>query len=131
MVLADPPWNFRTRSAKGRNRCPDGQGALQGDQYADIKALPVGALTAPDSALSSGSTTQGSAWNSAVGRCDARALRDRAAGRDRLRRAVQRLRGGAGHLPSTAVARSADEAEAHQIAVKQRRWLMGKVHPNE
>src|SRR5512132_1639747 len=51
VVLGDPPWNFRTRSAKGRNRCPDGQGHYKVMSLADIKALPVGALTAPDSAL--------------------------------------------------------------------------------
>ena len=51
VVLADSPWNFRTRSAKGRNRCPDGQGHYKVMSLADIKALPVGALTAPNSAL--------------------------------------------------------------------------------
>ena len=49
--LADPAWSFRTRSAKGRNRCPDGQGHYKVMSLADIKALPVGALTAPDCAL--------------------------------------------------------------------------------
>ena len=51
MVLGDPPWNFRTRSAKGRNRCPDGQGHYKVMSLEDIKALPVRWLAAPDSAL--------------------------------------------------------------------------------
>ena len=37
-ILADPPWNFRTYSRKGRDRCPDARhyGVMK---FEDIKAL--------------------------------------------------------------------------------------------
>ena len=62
VILADPPWRFRTYSAKGRDRCPDGiPRALQRQnrperhyptlQIDEIKALPVADLAAPDCVL--------------------------------------------------------------------------------
>lgn len=59
VILADPPWSFRSWSDKGRNRCPDAmvrQKGLSERHYrtmclADIRALPVGELAAPDCAL--------------------------------------------------------------------------------
>lgn len=58
-VLADPPWSFRSWSDKGKNRSPDAmvrQKGLAERHYAtmslaDIRALPVGDLAAPDCAL--------------------------------------------------------------------------------
>lgn len=50
-IYADPPWNFVTRSAKGRGRCPDGQGHYQVMDLDAIKALPVVQLAAPDCVL--------------------------------------------------------------------------------
>lgn len=49
-ILADPPWHFATRSAKGRDRCPDAR------HYAtmsldEIKALPVADIAARGSVL--------------------------------------------------------------------------------
>ena len=58
-ILADPPWQFRNWSDKGRNRCPDAmvrQNGLAERHYktmtlGDIKALPVGEVAAKDSVL--------------------------------------------------------------------------------
>lgn len=49
-ILADPPWPFRTWSARGRGRAPDRhyRSTMTLDE---IKALPVGELAAPDSVL--------------------------------------------------------------------------------
>lgn len=49
-ILADPPWNFRTYSAKGRDRCPD---ARHYDVMSldDIKNMPVADIAAKDCAL--------------------------------------------------------------------------------
>lgn len=59
VIYADPPWQFRSWSDKGRNRCPDAlvrQKGLAERHYKvmsldDIKALPVGSIAAEDSAL--------------------------------------------------------------------------------
>jgi N6-adenosine-specific RNA methylase IME4 len=54
VVLADPPWKFRTRSAKGRGRCPDGAvGRFHYDtmDIDAIEALPVGAIAAKSAVL--------------------------------------------------------------------------------
>src|SRR6266498_5076827 len=59
VILADPPWSFKSWSDKGKNRAPDAmvrQKGLVERHYAtmsfdDIKALPVGELAKPDSAL--------------------------------------------------------------------------------
>lgn len=59
VILADPPWSFRSWSDKGKNRAPDAmvrQKGLAERHYAtmglgDIKALPVGDLAAGDCAL--------------------------------------------------------------------------------
>lgn len=64
-ILADPPWQMKMRSEKGMGRSPDGPAPLTRNQsrqnnlerhYATmptqaIKALPVGALAAPDAVL--------------------------------------------------------------------------------
>ena len=58
-ILADPPWQFRSWSDKGRNRCPDAmvrQKGLAERHYKvmgirDIASLPVAGLALPDSAL--------------------------------------------------------------------------------
>ena len=65
-ILADPPWRFQTRSAKGRNRCPDDTSArptraaqrscFPERHYptmtqAEIKALPVASVAARDCVL--------------------------------------------------------------------------------
>lgn len=50
-ILADPPWRFVTRSAKGRGRSPDGAGHYETMTLDAIKALPVADLAAPDCAL--------------------------------------------------------------------------------
>lgn len=67
-ILADPPWQMAMFSDKGRGRCPDGRetndrgnmiGGANNDParhyetmaLADIKALPVNHLAAPDCAL--------------------------------------------------------------------------------
>lgn len=39
VIYADPPWNFKTRSAKGRGRCPDGQGHYPVMRIEDIHAM--------------------------------------------------------------------------------------------
>lgn len=62
-ILADPPWRFKTYSAKGRDRCPDGP-VTRGRQrqnrperhYAtmpldEIAALPVARVAAKDAVL--------------------------------------------------------------------------------
>lgn len=63
VILADPPWRFKTWSAKGRDRCPDApvkrweqRKATPERHYAtmtleDIKALPVGQVAAKDCVL--------------------------------------------------------------------------------
>lgn len=69
-ILADPPWQFSTRSAKGRDRCPDGMTATDAKRYYrngsrnnsperhyvtmpldEIKALPVLQAAAKDCLL--------------------------------------------------------------------------------
>ncbi len=61
-ILADPPWQFSLRSPKGMGRSPDGREIPFGGKHevarhydtmklADIQAMPVGALAAPDCAL--------------------------------------------------------------------------------
>lgn len=63
VILADPPWRFKTFSDKGRDRCPDGPKTRnQSRQNSparhyetmsldDIKALPVAASAAKDCVL--------------------------------------------------------------------------------
>lgn len=46
-IAADPPWNFRTYSDKGRDRSPE----YDVMSLADIQALPVSDLAAKDSVL--------------------------------------------------------------------------------
>ena len=46
VILADPPWNFLTRSGKGRDRCPDGQGHYDVMSLKDIKRLGTDVLQA-------------------------------------------------------------------------------------
>ena len=46
VILADPPWHFRTFSAKGEAKSPQAQYATM--SIADIQALPVSQLAAPD-----------------------------------------------------------------------------------
>jgi N6-adenosine-specific RNA methylase IME4 len=48
-MIADPAYNFLTRSAKGRDRCPDRHYECM--TVAQIMALPVADLAAPDCAL--------------------------------------------------------------------------------
>lgn len=48
-ILADPPWTFRTYSRKGEGKSPQSHYACMA--LADIKALPVADLAAPDCAL--------------------------------------------------------------------------------
>jgi N6-adenosine-specific RNA methylase IME4 len=61
-ILADPPWRFETFSEKGRDRSPDGLTRAAQRQnrpenhyptmtMEELKALPVGALAAPDCLL--------------------------------------------------------------------------------
>jgi N6-adenosine-specific RNA methylase IME4 len=47
IILADPPWNFRTWSDKGRDRSPD----YPVMSLKDIKALPVGDIASDNCAL--------------------------------------------------------------------------------
>src|SRR5512147_279295 len=59
VILADPPWQFRSWSDKGGNRCPDAmvrQKGLAERHYKvmsreHLRALPVGDLAARDCAL--------------------------------------------------------------------------------
>lgn len=59
VVLADPPWSFKSWSDKGKNRCPDAlvrQKGLAERHYAtmpmrEIRALPVAEVCARDAAL--------------------------------------------------------------------------------
>jgi N6-adenosine-specific RNA methylase IME4 len=52
VILADPPWRFKTHSAKGRSRSPDGPlGHYPTMTTEDIKALPVTALSNKNAAL--------------------------------------------------------------------------------
>jgi N6-adenosine-specific RNA methylase IME4 len=59
VLLADPPWHFKAWSPKGKNRSPDYVDPTHGCAerhyatmtLAQIKALPVGALAAKQSAL--------------------------------------------------------------------------------
>lgn len=48
-ILADPPWRFTTRSAKGKGRSPEAWYACM--SLDEIKALPVGDLAAADCGL--------------------------------------------------------------------------------
>lgn len=47
LIAADPPWRYETYSDKGRDRSPD----YELMTLADIKALPVASLAAPDCVL--------------------------------------------------------------------------------
>ena len=49
VILADPPWAFRLFSDKGETKSPQAHYACM--SLADIKALPVGHLAAPNCAL--------------------------------------------------------------------------------
>ena len=49
VILADPPWKFVTRSAKGLGRAPERHYSTMTPEA--IRALPVGDLAAPDCAL--------------------------------------------------------------------------------
>lgn len=49
LILADPPWSFRTYSAKGQRKSAQAHYACM--SLADIKALPVGHLATPDAVL--------------------------------------------------------------------------------
>ena len=58
VILADPPWKFRTYNAKGRRRCPDwkpfkGSPAKHYDtmEFAQIASLPVKSLASDDCCL--------------------------------------------------------------------------------
>ncbi|KKM78249.1 hypothetical protein LCGC14_1361910 [marine sediment metagenome] len=58
VILADPPWRYKTWSGKGRNRCPDhrpfkGSSARHYEvmTFLEIAALPVRDLAADDCAL--------------------------------------------------------------------------------
>lgn len=57
MIAADPPWRFKTWSAKGRDRCPDAPMNNRPERHystmplEDIAALPVQALAARDAVL--------------------------------------------------------------------------------
>ena len=46
-ILADPPWHWRARSPKGDGRAPP----YSRMSVAEIAALPIGELAAPDCAL--------------------------------------------------------------------------------
>jgi N6-adenosine-specific RNA methylase IME4 len=48
-ICADPPWAFKTRSEKGMDRSPEQH--YQTMTLADIAAMPVASLAAPDCAL--------------------------------------------------------------------------------
>jgi N6-adenosine-specific RNA methylase IME4 len=57
-ILADPPWQFRTYNAKGRNRCPDWRPHKNASarhyevmSLDDIKVLPVAQVAADDCML--------------------------------------------------------------------------------
>ena len=45
VIYADPPWNFKTFSEKGRDRSPDGQGHYNVMSLEDIQRLPVRDIT--------------------------------------------------------------------------------------
>jgi N6-adenosine-specific RNA methylase IME4 len=47
VILADPPWNFETRSDKGRDKSPD----YPVMNFSDICKMPISALSAKDSVL--------------------------------------------------------------------------------
>lgn len=49
LIMADPPWSFKTFSAKGLKKSPQSHYACM--SLDDIKALPVGALAKPDALL--------------------------------------------------------------------------------
>ena len=49
LIMADPPWNFKTYSSKGWGKSAQGHYQCMGAE--DIKALPVGELAAPDCCL--------------------------------------------------------------------------------
>jgi len=52
IVLADPPWRFKTHSDKGRSRSPDGPlGHYQTMSTEDIAGLPVRAMSSRDAVL--------------------------------------------------------------------------------
>jgi N6-adenosine-specific RNA methylase IME4 len=48
-IIADPPWHFALHSAKGEGKSPQAHYACM--SLAEIAALPVGRLAAPDCAL--------------------------------------------------------------------------------
>jgi N6-adenosine-specific RNA methylase IME4 len=49
VILADPPWKFLTRSVKGKGRSAEARYDCM--TFADIKALPLAQMAAPDSLL--------------------------------------------------------------------------------
>lgn len=49
LIMADPPWSYEMRSAKGYTKAPEGQYATM--KPADIAGLPVELLAAPDCLL--------------------------------------------------------------------------------
>lgn len=49
LIMADPPWSYEMYSAKGYEKAPEAQ--YQTMPLAEIKALPVEALAAPDCVL--------------------------------------------------------------------------------
>lgn len=49
VIMADPPWTFATRSAKGKGRSPERHYDCM--SLDDIAGLPVASLAAPDCAL--------------------------------------------------------------------------------
>ena len=49
MIYADPPWLFKTRSDKGKDRSPEKHYPVL--SIADICNLPVGDIAKPDSVL--------------------------------------------------------------------------------
>lgn len=49
LIMADPPWSYEMRSDKGYAKAPEAQYQTMG--LAEIKALPVEALAAPDCLL--------------------------------------------------------------------------------
>jgi N6-adenosine-specific RNA methylase IME4 len=49
LICADPPWDFKLYSAKGQGKSAQKHYSCM--SLADIKALPVGQLAAPDCCL--------------------------------------------------------------------------------
>lgn len=50
VIYADPPWDFKTYSEKGRDRCPDAR-HYETMNLDDIKAIPVGDVISSDALL--------------------------------------------------------------------------------